>query len=133
MHRYLRVTHSTLEIDFFNFDWFINIYKEWSPDRKLVEVPDTYSIFLCCLFVKEIIDLPSRQINDPSSGKHFLLSFLPATPLSSSRILELLKVFLSSHGALGEASTWLVDCSGTTEKQGDRQLWRARRGYPRTL
>jgi len=40
LHRYLRVTHSTLEIDFFNFDWFINVFKVWSPDRKFVEVPD---------------------------------------------------------------------------------------------
>merc|ERR1712020_299599 len=28
------------------------------------------------------------QINDPSSGKHYSLPFLPATPLSPSRTLE---------------------------------------------
>ena len=33
-------------------------------------------------------DLPSRQINDPSSGKHYSLPFLPATPSSPSRTLD---------------------------------------------
>ena len=36
----------------------------------------------------KIIDLPGGQINDPSSGKHYSLPFLPATPSSPSRILE---------------------------------------------
>ena len=36
----------------------------------------------------KIIDLPRGQINDPSSGKHYSLPFLPATPSSPSRILE---------------------------------------------
>ena len=38
--RYLRVTHSKLEIDFYNFDFFVNVFKEWNPDRTFVEVPD---------------------------------------------------------------------------------------------
>ena len=32
--------------------------------------------------------LPGVQINDPKSGKHYSLAFLPATPLSASRTLE---------------------------------------------
>ena len=36
----------------------------------------------------KIIDLHGGQINDPSSGKHFSLPFLPATPSSPSRTLE---------------------------------------------
>ena len=48
----------------------------------------TNSIFFCFLFVKKIIDLPGGQINDPSSGKHYSLLFLPETPLSPSRTLE---------------------------------------------
>ena len=39
-------------------------------------------------FCKKIIDLPGGQINDPSSGKHYSLPFLPATPSSPSRTLE---------------------------------------------
>ena len=38
--------------------------------------------------VIKIIDLPGGQINDPSSGKHYFLPFLPATPSSPSRTLE---------------------------------------------
>ena len=38
--RYLRVTHSKLEIDFFNFDFFVNVFKQWKPDRTFVEVED---------------------------------------------------------------------------------------------
>merc|ERR1711923_60177 len=37
---------------------------------------------------KKLIDLPGGQINDPSSGKHYSLPFLPATPSSPSRTLE---------------------------------------------
>merc|ERR1711923_633389 len=36
---------------------------------------------------KKIIDLPGGQINDPSSGKHYSLPFLP-TPSSLSRTFE---------------------------------------------
>ena len=35
--------------------------------------------FLRFPFFKKIIDLPGGQINDPLTGKHFSLSFLPAT------------------------------------------------------
>ena len=38
------------------------------------------NFFSCFLLVKKIIDLPGGQINDPSSGKCFFLTFLPATP-----------------------------------------------------
>ena len=40
----------------------------------------TNSILFCFFFVKNIIDLPGGQINDPSLGKHYSLQFLPATP-----------------------------------------------------
>ena len=46
----------------------------------------TNSIFFCFLLVK----------NDPSSGKHYSLPFLPETPLSPSRTLD------SPHGLLPE-------------------------------
>ena len=39
-------------------------------------------------FGKKIIDLPGGQINAPSSGKHYSLPFLPATPSSPSHALE---------------------------------------------
>ena len=39
-------------------------------------------------FKKKIIDLPGGRINDPSSGKHYFLLFLPATPSSLSQTLE---------------------------------------------
>ena len=39
-------------------------------------------------FLHKIIDLPGGHINDPSLGKHFSLSFLPAPPLSPSQTLE---------------------------------------------
>ena len=44
----------------------------------------TNSISFCFLFCKKNIELPERQINDPSSWKYFSLPFLPATPLSAS-------------------------------------------------
>ena len=44
--------------------------------------------FLRFPFLYKIIDLPGLQINDPLSGKHFSLPFLPVTPLSPSRTLE---------------------------------------------
>merc|ERR1711923_120706 len=37
---------------------------------------------------KKIIDMPGGQINDPLSGRHYSLPFLPATPSSPSRNLE---------------------------------------------
>ena len=37
----------------------------------------------------KLIDLPGGQINDPSSGKHYSLPFLAATPSSPSRTLDL--------------------------------------------
>ena len=47
----------------------------------------TNSIFSVS-FCKKIIILPGAQINDPSSGTHSSLPFLPATPSSLSRTLE---------------------------------------------
>ena len=44
--------------------------------------------FFSVSFLWKIIDLPVGQINDPSSGKHYSLPFLPATPLSLSQTLE---------------------------------------------
>ena len=44
--------------------------------------------FYSVSFLWKIIDLPGGQINDPSSGKHYSLPFLPATPSSPSRTLE---------------------------------------------
>ena len=40
VHRYLRVTHSALEIDFYNFDWYVHVYNFFYPERKLIEIPD---------------------------------------------------------------------------------------------
>ena len=47
----------------------------------------TNSIFSVS-FLWKIIALPGGQINDPSSGKHYSLPFLPATPSSPSRTLD---------------------------------------------
>ena len=44
--------------------------------------------FFSVSFLEEIIDLPGGQINVPSSGKHYSLYFLPATPSSPSQTLE---------------------------------------------
>ena len=51
----------------------------------------TNSIFFCFLFVKThwVVCLHVWiEINDPLSGKHYSLPFLPATPSSPSRNLE---------------------------------------------
>jgi histone-lysine N-methyltransferase SETDB1 len=40
IHRYLRVTHSTLEIDFFNFEWYVQVYKFFTPERKFYQIDD---------------------------------------------------------------------------------------------
>ena len=46
--------------------------------------PQFFSVSFLC----KLIDLPGVQINDPSSGKHYSLPFLPATPSSPSRTLK---------------------------------------------
>ena len=46
------------------------------------------SLIVLHLFCKKIIDFPGGQINDPSSGKYYSLSFPPATPSSQSWTLE---------------------------------------------
>ena len=48
----------------------------------------TLTQFFSVTFLWKLIDLPGGQINDPSSGKHYSLPFLPATPSSASRTLE---------------------------------------------
>jgi len=40
VHRYLRITKNELEIDFFNFDWFISVFGEWSPVQIMNHIPD---------------------------------------------------------------------------------------------
>ena len=45
------------------------------PTTRSGSLSTTNSIFFCFLFVKNIIDLPGWQINDPMSGKHYSLPF----------------------------------------------------------
>ena len=40
IHRYLRVTHSTLEIDFYNFDWYVHVFNFFSPERHFCKIDD---------------------------------------------------------------------------------------------
>ena len=40
VHRYLRVTHSTLEIDFFNFEWYVHVFNHFTPERKFYKIDD---------------------------------------------------------------------------------------------
>ena len=48
--------------------------------NKVWPLTQFFSVSFLCKF----IDLPGGQINDPSSGKHYSLPFLPATPSSPS-------------------------------------------------
>ena len=48
----------------------------------------TLTQFFTVSFLYKLIDLPLGQINDPSSGKHYSLPFLPATSLSPPRTLK---------------------------------------------
>ena len=58
-------------------------------------------------FPYKIIDLPEGHINDFTSGKHYFLPFLPATPSSPFRILEgLFETHLFSL---------ILDCKKSTE------------------
>ena len=67
-------------------------------------------------------------MNDPSSGKHYSLPFLPATPSSPSRTLEgLFELTRRPFRALDSCVA-----SGTTEIQGHRQVCSARREGPKT-
>ena len=69
--------------------------------------------------------MPGGQINDPSSGKHYSLPFLPATPLSPSRTLEgLFEQTQRPSKALDSPRALLPD----TEIQGHSQLYGTRRG-----
>ena len=40
VHRYLRVTHSTLEIDFFNFEWYVHVFNYFTPERQFYKIDD---------------------------------------------------------------------------------------------
>ena len=40
VHRYLRITKSCLEIDFFNYDWFLKIYDVWEPIKINTSIMD---------------------------------------------------------------------------------------------
>ena len=40
VHPYLRVTHSTLEIDFFNFERDVHVFNYFSPERKFYKIDD---------------------------------------------------------------------------------------------
>ena len=50
--------------------------------------------FSCLPFCKTIIDLPGGQINNPSLEKHYSVMFLPASPSSPSRTLDLPRALL---------------------------------------
>ena len=39
-NRYLRMTNSLLEVDFFNFDWYIRVYNEFKPEREYYRIQD---------------------------------------------------------------------------------------------
>ena len=60
---------------------------QWEP-RPVPSPGLAINSFFSVSFLKKIIDLPGGQINDPSSGKHYSLPFLPATPSSPSWTLE---------------------------------------------
>ena len=40
VHRYLRMTSSDLEIDFFNFDWWLHVRNEFKPAREFCTIKD---------------------------------------------------------------------------------------------
>ena len=76
--------------------------------------------FFSVSFWWKLIDLPGGQINDPSSGKHCSLLFLPATPSSPSRTLEGLFELTRRPSRALDSPRGLL--SETTEKQGHHQL-----------
>ena len=40
VHRYLRMTSSELEIDFFNYDWWLHVRNEFKPAREFCTIKD---------------------------------------------------------------------------------------------
>ena len=34
------MTHSTLEIDFFNFEWYVHVFNYYTPERKFYKIDD---------------------------------------------------------------------------------------------
>ena len=39
-HRYLRMVGSKLEIDFFNYEYFVHVYNEWKPEKEVNVIKD---------------------------------------------------------------------------------------------
>ena len=39
-NRYLQITKSKLEMDFFNFDWYVRIFNEFKPEREFYRIQD---------------------------------------------------------------------------------------------
>ena len=62
----------------------ISMFRKLEPPVAGLATDSFFSVSFLC----KLIDLPGGQINDPSSGKHYSLPFLPATPSSPSRTLE---------------------------------------------
>ena len=80
--------------------------------------------------LNDIIDLPRGPINDPLSGKHFSLPFLPATPSSPSRTLEgLFELTRRPSRALDSPRALLP---GLQRYKDTVRCAAARRGGPRT-
>jgi len=40
VHRYLRTTQSAMEIDFFNFDWWLHVFNEFKPTKEFCTIKD---------------------------------------------------------------------------------------------
>ena len=38
--RYLRITNSLLEMDFFDFNWSVRVYHEFKPEREYIRIQD---------------------------------------------------------------------------------------------
>ena len=61
---------------------FVMMNKQKSSLHNVKQVWPLTQLFSVS-FLWKLIDLPEGQINDPSSGKHYSLPFLPATPSDS--------------------------------------------------
>ena len=87
----------------------------WQPEQQLPGLA-TNSTFLCFLFVKTHW---FAWINDPSSGKHYSLPFLPATFSSPSRTLD------SPHALLPELQRYkdTVRCVALGKEVSGHKPW----------
>jgi histone-lysine N-methyltransferase SETDB1 len=63
VHRYLRITKSTLEIDYFNMEWFVKVFDEWSPQSYFNKITDLS-------YGKENYPVPSINSIDKSYPEH---------------------------------------------------------------